>query len=431
MNQKSTFFVVGAIFLFVAGFLLGQQELLFMSCMLLAVLFTAQAIAGYSVRGLTVSVHTPRRLYEDESAAMTIRVANPGRWPKFFVTISCRAGEGLSVEPEEGVFLPWLPPHSSTEVVLTLRGERRGAHALGPLVATSRDPVGTAVAERRLNEPWEMLVYPSFPKVEAAALFSGGSTGLEQERERHAPGRGREFHFIRPYQPGDDIRRVHWKTTARTGELSVIEPESPSINAVAAFLYFPGDSVVGSGRQTNLERAIKIAAGMAWAVLKSGGRFTIVASRKGQVLSAEARHLGQLEQVLEVLARTEPDGQSAEIARQIGRSRRGADRSHGADSILVFVGKADEALGEALARRLPGRGRTVLYLADRDAFSGPTERPGWLRRLVDARARRLGGTTEPALPLRRSSARGGAPRVIQVRPAADVATLVRRGCLVA
>ncbi len=429
MTHKATFFIVGAIFLFIAGFILGQHELLFMSCMLLAVLVTAHLVAGYSVKRLRAELRAPLRLHEGESAVLRLRITNLSRLPKFFVSVVCQAGEGLTLEPAEGRFLPWLPPHASTEIELSLVAEWRGVYSLGPVRARSSDPIGTAFAENTLVEPTEVIVYPAFPKVEIAAATGADVIGFHQEQEFPAPGRGREFHFIRAYQPGDDFRRIHWKTTARTGNISVIDPERPALNSVSAFFYFPHDSVLGTGRNTNLERAVKVAAGMAWAVLNGGGQFRIAAMGKKGLLSAQARHMGDLESILEVLARTQASQDNRAVAEQIAQM---ASRAAAPGRVVVFVGRADDPLGETLRRLAAHHRQVVLLLGDRDSFIEPSERPGWLQALASTtQAARRPGPESTRRLLRRTHRRPRHLRLIPIRPSGDLAGLIREGCLVA
>jgi uncharacterized protein (DUF58 family) len=429
MTHKATFFVVGAIFLFIAGFLLGQRELLFMSCMLLAVLVTAHLVAGYSVKNLRAELRAPLRLHEGETSVLRLRVTNLGRLPKFFLSVVCQAPEGLTLQPAQGRFLPWLAPRLSTEVELSLVSECRGVYSLGPVRAHSSDPIGTAFAENTLVEPIEIIVYPAFPKVQVPAVTGADVLGFHQEHEFPAPGRGREFHFIRAYQPGDDFRRIHWKTTARTGNISVIDPERPALNSVSAFLYFPQDSILGSGRNTNLERAVKIAAGMAWAVLNGGGQFHIFAMGKHGLLTAHARHLGHLERVLEVLARTQTSPDNQAVADQIARI---TSRAAAPGRIAVFVGRADDALGDNLRRLALRHRQVVLFLADRDSFVEPSQRPAWLRALAST-LQPLSRTPSrsTARLAHRSHRRPRRLRLIPIRPSGDLAGLVREGCLVA
>ena len=429
MTQKATFFIVGAVFLFVAGFLLGQHDVLFMSCMLLAVLVTAHLTALYSVKRLDAELRAPRRLHEGEAMPFRLRLTSLSRFPKFFLSVLCPAGDGLSVTPEQGHFVPYLPPQGTEELEMSLKAERRGVYALGPAHVRSSDPVGTATAESSAGQAAEIIVYPSFPKVDLAPAVSGGKPGLYQEREQPTPGLGREFHFIRPYQPGDDFRRIHWKTTARTGEISVIEAERPAVRSLSVFFYFPPDSLVGSGAHTNLEHAVKIAAGMAWAILRAGGQFRVTAMGSDGLLTAEARGLAELERVLEALARTQANRRSQPVAAELTRLRR---RRGALDHIVVFAGRADAALGEALGAGAQAFRTVTLFLADRDAFAERSQRPQWLEALATG-AQRGAGAAGPAVrpPLAAHPATRRAAHIIQVTPSADLRTLIRQGCLLA
>jgi uncharacterized protein (DUF58 family) len=115
-------------------------------------------------------------------------------------------------------------PERTVTVSYRVRFARRGIHQLGPFGVTLLDPFGLARRTLRIGEPTRVVVAP------AAAELSGGLRAPGGVGERpHATtaqfGQGTDNLTARPYLPGDSMRRIHWRATARHGDLMVREEE--------------------------------------------------------------------------------------------------------------------------------------------------------------------------------------------------------------
>src|SRR5260370_4620783 len=89
-------------------------------------------------------------------------------------------------------------------------------------------------------------------------------------------GEGSEFYGIREYQPGDPLRRVHWRSSARMGRLAVVEYEHDVSVDLTLVLDARRGSEVGSGADTTLETAVTVTASLARLVLQRGNRCRLV-----------------------------------------------------------------------------------------------------------------------------------------------------------
>lgn len=111
-----------------------------------------------------------------------------------------------------------LAPHQQVASTYQLPTSSRGLLPIGPLRARVTDPCGLMSATRQLDDVVELLVYPAIerlPPTPAAHGGGGGSKGIAD------PATGDDFHALRSYQQGDDLRLVHWPTAARLDELVV------------------------------------------------------------------------------------------------------------------------------------------------------------------------------------------------------------------
>lgn len=200
----------------------------------------------------------PTPLFEGDGAELEIGLETRGasRGPAW---VSGRIG-GLEVTLATG-----LVPR---------RGWRRGRriHDLrrGPLGATdwrigTSDPVGFFVSRRNVTPSDVALVLPRF----ASLANRVGVRELEAAAAAPRAGSGNDLFGVREYRGGDPLRRIHWRSTARHGELVVREYEPPGIRTVCIVLD-PAPPTVEVADQI-----ARIAASEAWDCLHHGGRVWI------------------------------------------------------------------------------------------------------------------------------------------------------------
>lgn len=123
--------------------------------------------------------------------------------------------------------LPPLNRNETTRAVYRLPTERRGRVKIGPLRIHVIDAFGLARRVRRDGNDLELLVYPRIDPI-AAPPRPGGDDVHLADRSPSTLGRSSdEFYALREYVVGDDLRRVHWPSTARTGEMMVRQDQMP------------------------------------------------------------------------------------------------------------------------------------------------------------------------------------------------------------
>lgn len=115
--------------------------------------------------------------------------------------------------------LPALSPGEAGTVSYDLTAEQRGLITVGPLVVGRTDPLGLIAARDVQGRVSTLVVHP---KVHDIVPFPAGiARDLDGATSGEAPQGGVAFHSLRPYERGDDLRLIHWKSSARTGELMV------------------------------------------------------------------------------------------------------------------------------------------------------------------------------------------------------------------
>lgn len=154
-----------------------------------------------------------------------------------------------------------LTQHREVQLIYPLRPTERRVHSLGPLIARVIDPLGLAEYNRTLAENSRLVVLPAVVPLAGwptgGELSAGGAGGGPV-----GAGPGQDSAFVRSYQQGDDLRKVHWRTSARRDELMVRVEERSGHSGVTVLLDNRAAAHRGAGPTSSLEYAISLAASM-------------------------------------------------------------------------------------------------------------------------------------------------------------------------
>jgi uncharacterized protein (DUF58 family) len=180
---------------------------------------------------------------------------------------------GLAAESPNPVVLR-LDWHERRELDYTLRCERWGAYLVGELVLRAPDAFGLLVHETTIERPQALKVYPRGEVLRRLVRprETQAFAGSQVPRTR---GEGIEFADLRPFVPGDRVRRVNWRATARRGEPWVNETHPERNSDVVIFL----DTFVEarSEDEGTLDLAIRAASSLAAHYLREKDRVGLVA----------------------------------------------------------------------------------------------------------------------------------------------------------
>jgi uncharacterized protein (DUF58 family) len=167
-----------------------------------------------------------------------------------------------------------LAPGERRELPVKLTVDRWGGYLLGDLVLRARDPLGLVHWEARLDRRRPLKAYPRPARVDEllqpaqTQVFSGNYVSRER-------GEGIEFADLRPFAPGDRVRRVNWRASARRGELWVNEYH-PERNAdVVVFL--DTFSEAAGERESTLDLSVRAASAFVGHYLRHKDRVGFVA----------------------------------------------------------------------------------------------------------------------------------------------------------
>ena len=220
MKARPTSSGIGALaaglLLAVAGWALGYAELAIVAVALLAAVALALAVV-LAPPHLAVERHVdPPSVPRGGVALGLVEVRNIGQRPAPAVVATDRVG-GLDV----AVALRRLAAGGRSVTTYRLPTEKRGVVTVGPLRVERRDPLSLAAATVARGGTTTFVVHPRV--LPLSGLLAGRSRSLEGPTAQQAPRGTVTFHALREYVVGDDLRHVHWRSTARTGTMMVKE----------------------------------------------------------------------------------------------------------------------------------------------------------------------------------------------------------------
>ena len=145
------------------------------------------------------------------------------------------------------------------EIEYPLLGRVRGRFHTGPLMVRTTDPFGLVRLDRQFVATTEVMVTPRVEPLPVMRTAGGaGSTG---EARPHRIGVvGQDDALVREYRQGDDVRRIHWRSTARWGDLMVRREEQAWDPSASVILDSRASAHAGRGMHSSIEWAISAAA---------------------------------------------------------------------------------------------------------------------------------------------------------------------------
>lgn len=252
---------------------------------------------------------------------------------------------------------------------------RRGVYKLGPLSVRVSDPFGLAEAEHQGAGQATLVVHPNFEVLPYGSLRCGGRQSLGHAR----PARGSEpdSFLLRRYVPGDDLRRVHWPTTARVGELTLRQDEPGAENdAVTVVVDLRSSATPDPAvNEDAFEAVLESAATVCSSWIRSGSEVRLLTSSGYD--SGQGRGPNHFTAILEGLAAAEPHDPDCLAIR--------LDCNPGEIPLtIVTTDRCTPGLLADLAGSYPTRSDTVVVVATAAPASPAEPAPDLLRSLADA-----------------------------------------------
>ncbi|MBZ6260524.1 DUF58 domain-containing protein [Streptomyces olivaceus] len=402
LTTRGRSFLAAGVAAAVCAYVLGQSDLLRVG-LLLGVLPLVCAAVLYRTRYRVAGSRrlSPGRVPAGSEARVHLRVDNVSRLPTGLLMLQDRVPYVLGPRPR--FVLDRVEPGGRREVSYRVRSDLRGRYPLGPLQLRLTDPFGLCELTRSFSAHDTLTVIPRVEPLPPVRL-SGEAKGYGEGRQRSLALAGDDDVIPRGYRYGDDLRRVHWRSTARYGELMVRREEQPQRARCTVLLDTRVVAYEGAGPDSAFEWAVSGAASVLAHMLERGFSVRLLTGTGDSVpgegadgfagtSQGTADAAGLMLDFLAVVDQSDDTGLSP--AYDVLRG--------GTDGLLVaFFGDLDEEQAAVAARMRQRSGGAVAFVLDSAA---------WMREPADV-----------AGPLDRSE-----ERLRMLREAGWTAVLVPRG----
>ncbi|MER6345524.1 DUF58 domain-containing protein [Streptomyces sp. NPDC001595] len=368
LTTRGRSFLAAGVAAAICAYVLGQSDLLRVG-LLLSVLPLVCAGVLYRTRYRVAGSRrlSPARVPAGSEARVHLRVDNVSRLPTGLLMLQDRVPYVLGPRPR--FVLDRVEAGGRREVSYRVRSDLRGRYPLGPLQLRLTDPFGMCELTRGFMAYDTLTV---IPRVEALppVRLTGEAKGYGDGRQRSLALAGEDDVIPRGYRYGDDLRRVHWRSTARYGELMVRREEQPQRSRCTVLLDTRGGAFQGAGPDSAFEWAVAGTASVLVHMLERGFSVRLLTDTGSSVPGEGADGFAGASQesadaaglMMDTLAVIDhSDGTGLSRAYDVLRG--------GNEGLLVaFFGDLDEEQAAVAARMRQRSGAAVAFLLDSDAW---------------------------------------------------------------
>ena len=254
---------------FAVAWALGWIELAFVGATLIAALLVAIPFVFGRVRYRVGVELQPRRVVAGERALGRLVVENIGEAPSVPSQLELPVGAGLAE-----FVIPAIGPGDEHEELFAVPTQRRAVIVAGPAASVRGDQLGLLRREVRWTDPVELFVHPVTARLRPSA--AGLVRDLEGEITKTITNNDISFHALRAYEPGDALRNVHWRTSARTGQLMVRQYEETRRSQLLLVQATRADHYAS---EEEFELAVSVLASLGVQVIRDATRLAVATDR--------------------------------------------------------------------------------------------------------------------------------------------------------
>ncbi len=280
MRTRANPFLVAVVAAFLsAGFLLRSWTAVALVLPLILWLAIGALTTSPPIEAEVARTVSADRLVEGSRFRVTLRLKNRGRAHRYLEVYD---GLPRDLEIAEGTNHALIRLDAGAEFRLeyAVRCPLKGRYIVGPVFLRSLDLLGHAYRERLIGDEARVAVIPEMQDIRKARIHPRKTRlwlGQILSRQR---GLGTEFWGVRAYHPGDEIRTVNWKASARTGRLHTNEYEGERSGDAILILDARRESEVGPTPGSTTDWGIRAAASIASRILQDRNRVGLIIQRE-------------------------------------------------------------------------------------------------------------------------------------------------------
>lgn len=362
---------MAGLFIIIVAILLHVEQMYLMAMAILLIPLVAWVLGFVLTRGITCERSFPLSSPEGGRVTVILRITNTARLPRFYIrAYDTLPAWLLRLETKIPIILQ-LEPGETRELIYHVEAVKRGAYQVGPLRIQTTDPFGLTRFGHVIDNSSEMLVLPT-PLILRRAFLEGGAFGWRGDQEGSRRGSGMDFYGVRDFRSGDELRRVHWRTTARTGRLVVAEQTQGEATHAIVALDVQAEAYrgCGEGKESPIEYAVRIAATLIDDMVRAGHTVQLLTPDPASALEFRREH--GVMPLMERLARVEPNSTQSlaqTLTDHVALTPQGS-------TLICLTPVADPSLKSALSEYIAMGVPASVFLLDRDSFGAKHGRSG-------------------------------------------------------
>jgi uncharacterized protein (DUF58 family) len=353
LTTRGKSFLACAVTVALAALAFGEKDLLRVAVLIgILPLLAAWYVGRTRYKLACTRSLVPTRTPVGATARVVLRLQNLSALPTGTLLLEDRLPYALGSRPR--LVLERLGRRQASSVAYSVRADVRGRYEIGPLVIRMTDPFGLCELARAFPSVDHLTVTPTVVPLPTVRL-TGEYTGAGDSRARSVAVHGEDDAATREYRHGDDLRRVHWRSTARVGELMVRREEQPWESRATLILDVRRGAHRGEGPTASFEWAVSAIASIAVHLRDGGYRLRFVTD----FVDIDGTAIDGDTAIMDHLAEVKPVAR-ADLGRISERLRKRADGG----LVIAVLGALSTADAELVARWRGANATAVGFLID-------------------------------------------------------------------
>ncbi len=346
---------------------LGQRDVLWFSLFLLLPLVSLLVVARARLRLTCERRVAPPEVVVGDRMTGELVVTKYGALPTGLLRFEDDVPRSLGRRPRFTV--QQLAGEWRREISYPLVGGQRGRFATGPLTVRATDPFSLVKLDRRFSATSEVMVTPRV--VPLPAMRNATGAGMSGESSPQKVGVvGQDDVLVREYRSGDDVRRIHWRSTARRNELMVRREEQAWDPAATVLLDSRATAHAGEGRNSSFEWAVSAATSIALHFLDSGFRIDLIDADGAMVSNERSIQVSATrQQIVDEMTEASLSGR-----RDLVRAIETAMVTQRGHLMVAVTGRLSSGDAELLLSGQRNRAHCFALVVDADTFTVRSER---------------------------------------------------------
>ncbi len=267
-TRKTLYWVAAAVLLYLISWNVGSGWLYFVTVLLLAFPLVSIVLCRINTGRIDIKLASPASATAGERLPVMLSVINSSFWPRFCLELNLEFAGARKL-----VFIPVLGPKETNAIELSIDDPQRGVYTGAEVRLSSAAPAGLARSRRRFNVDSPAVVYPGWQLLVSDWATGQKNAGYMVSSAIPTRNTASDYLGVRDYRPGDSPRSIHWRTSARTNNLAVIEYARQAAMTPVFLIDKFCEAERGTGAASTFEAAVTIAASLAQRESRQNRRF--------------------------------------------------------------------------------------------------------------------------------------------------------------